>query len=221
MIKWELFCNISTTSWCEQMAPSKLFLTRHLSMNNVWVLFCFIYLQFLNWDLHTRRLFMRIKSFGLNPTIHQTFVKTSVKQTSHLQFWTLYRGRVIEVTSSGLAGAHKAGSVDGWNISKKWWDPTEIIPGTSARAYPLLGHVLLLGKPSFPGGYTITKTVAIRNMTCRTTEDSRGLPGNTNKYKNVWTEFYITQPKTSFCSLSENTEESESWVFCSSEVRYF
>lgn len=119
----------------------KALLARHLSMNNMWVLFCFIYLHFLNRDLHTTRLFMCIKSFGLNPMINQTFVKTSEEQISHLQFWTLYRGRVIEVTSSGLASAHKTGSVRGWNISKKRWDPTEIIPGTSARAYPLVGHV--------------------------------------------------------------------------------
>lgn len=94
MIKWELFCNISATSWCEHTAPSKLFLTRHLHMNNS--ISCSpLLLQYLNWDLHTTGIFMRIKSSGLNWLINKTFMKITVKQTSHLHFLTLYRGRVI------------------------------------------------------------------------------------------------------------------------------
>lgn len=131
MIKWELSCDVSTSGWCEQTAPSKLLLTRHLSTNNR--ISCSL---LFTWNISFETSTLQGYFCALNPldvaSDKQNFSANNCETNISSSFSNVVQGKssfscVLDYLV--LTSKAKAGSAPGWNISQEGWGPAGTSPG--------------------------------------------------------------------------------------------
>lgn len=131
MIKWELSCDVSTSSWCEQKAPSKLFLTRHLSMNNR--ISCSL---LFTWNISIETSTLQGYLCALNPLDFASNkqnhsannCETNISSSfSNVLQGSSYFSSILDYLV--LTSKAKAGSAHGWNICQEGWGRAGISPG--------------------------------------------------------------------------------------------